>query len=202
MTNTSLMQPIDIKNKIILTYPGLSKYLSGLPTIEMPLPKKTSVIGSVSKIVIGQMLSRKAASCINQRAESLAVTKGKSEIALLSEEELRTCGVSSSKIKAIKLFSEQYYEDVDRYENWRNLDSTSLFVEVNKHWGLSNWSASILAIFYFGFEDVYPENDGSIKRVTGLLEQKGITFNPEKAAPYRSYLALYLWGILDQKLID
>jgi len=72
----------------------------------------------------------------------------------------------------------------------------------NKHWGLSNWSASILAIFYFGFEDVYPENDGSIRRVTRLLEQKGITFDPEQASPYRSYLALYLWEILDRKMIS
>ena len=55
----------------------------------------------------------------------------------------------------------------------------------------------MLAIFYFGFEDVYPLNDGSIKRVTNLLEQRGIKFEPEKAAPYRSYLALYLWAILD-----
>ena len=41
-----------------------------------------------------------------------------------------------------------------------------------------------------------------IKRITGLLEQKGITFEPEKAAPYRSYLALYLWEMLDRKMID
>ncbi len=46
-----------------------------------------------------------------------------------------------------------------------------------------------------------PMNDGSIMRVTGLLGQKGNTFEPEKAAPYRSYLALYLWEILDRKLI-
>ena len=41
----------------------------------------------------------------------------------------------------------------------------------------------------------------SIKLITGLLEQKNITFEPEKAAPYRSYLALYLWEMLDRKSI-
>ena len=115
---------------------------------------------------------------------------------------MRSCGISNSKAKAIKLFAEQYFNDINRYENWRNLDSPGLFSEINKHWGLSHWSASMLAIFYFGFEDVYPVNDGSIKRITGLLEQKGITFEPEKAAPYRSYLALYLWEMLDRKMID
>lgn len=48
---------------------------------------------------------------------------------------------------------------------------------------------------------MYLMNDGSIKRITGLIEQKGITFDPEKAAHYRSYLALSLWKMLDQKLI-
>jgi len=195
------MQATDIKNQITLTYPDLSVYLAHLPAIESPSPKNITILGSVSKVVIGQMLSRKAARSIHQKTESLAVEQGKSEIALLTEEELRSCGISASKTKAIKLFAEHYYNNVDFYENWRNLDSDRLFSEVNKHWGLSHWTASILAIFYFGLEDVWPAHDGSIKRVTGLLEKKGITFDPEKATPYRSYLALYLWEILDRKLI-
>jgi DNA-3-methyladenine glycosylase II len=195
------MQSAIIKHRLIASHPFLSNYLSCLPKIQPLEPQDITVLDAISKIVIGQMLSRKASSTIIHRAESLTAKEGKSEIALLSEEEMRSCGISGFKAKAIKLFAEQYFNDVDRYENWRNLDSAKLFEEVNKHWGLSHWSASMLAIFYFGFEDVYPLNDGSIKRITGLLEQKGITFEPEKAAPYRSYLALYLWEILDRKLI-
>ena len=195
------MRATGIKEKITIACPALAGYLSNLTTIQPLHPKDINVIGAISKIVIGQMLSRKAASTIIHRAESLAAKEDKCEIALLSAEEMRSCGISGSKAKAIKLFAEQYFNDEDRYENWRNLDSSRLFAEVNKHWGLSHWTASMLAIFYFGFEDVYPVNDGSIKRISGLLEQKGITFEPEKAAPYRSYLALYLWKILDQKLL-
>jgi DNA-3-methyladenine glycosylase II len=196
------MRATGIKEKITIACPALTRYLGNMTTSQPLHPKDIHVLDAISRIVIGQMLSRKAASTIIHRAESLAAKKDKCEIALLSEEEMRSCGISGSKAKAIKLFAEQYFNDVDRYENWRNLDSAKLFGEVNKHWGLSHWTASILAIFYFGFEDVYPMNDGSIKRVTSLLEQKGITFDPEKAAPYRSYLALYLWEMLDRKLID
>jgi DNA-3-methyladenine glycosylase II len=195
------MNQTNIKEHLIRSYPNLSVYLSNSSNIKLLESKNISVLGAVSKIIIGQMLSRKATSTIIHRAESLADKERKCEIALLSVEEMSTCGISGSKAKAIKLFAEKYFNDVDRHENWRNLNNSTLFSEVNKHWGLSHWSASMLAIFYFGFEDVYPINDGSIKRVTGLLEQKGITFDPEKAAPYRSYLALYLWEILDRKLI-
>lgn len=195
------MQALFIKDKLIASHPELADYFSCIPEIEKIKPKDTSVLNAVSKIIVGQMLSRKAASTILLRAEILAVKKDKCEIALLKEKDLRSCGISSAKTKAIKLFAEQYYNEQDQFENWRNLDNSTLFKEVNKHWGLSNWSASMLAIFYFGFEDVYPENDSSIKRITKLLGQKGITFDPEKATPYRSYLALYLWEILDQKLL-
>jgi len=196
------MRATGIKEKVTITCPALAEYLGNMPTIQPLYQKDISVLGAISKIVIGQMLSRKAASTITHRVESLAAKEDKCEIALLSENEIRSCGISSSKAKAIKLFAEQYFNDVNRYENWRNLESARLFAEVNNHWGLSHWSASMLAIFYFGFEDVYPVNDGSIKRITGLLGQKGITFEPEKAAPYRSYLALYLWEMLDSKMID
>jgi len=196
------MRTIAIKDQITLTYPGLSGYLANLSAIQPLHPKDISVLDALSRIIIGQMLSRKAASTIIYRAESLAAKEDKGEIALLSEQEMRSCGISSSKAKAIKLFAEQYFNDVNRYENWRNLESARLFAEVNNHWGLSHWSASMLAIFYFGFEDVYPVNDGSIRRITSLLAQKGITIEPEKAAPHRSYLALYLWEMLDRKIID
>lgn len=178
-------------------------YLANLLAIQSLHAKDINVLGAISKITIGQMLSRKAANTIIHRAETLAAKEGKYEIALLSKQKIRSCGISSSKAKAIKLFAEQYFNDVNRYENWRNLEKRArLFAEVNNHWGLSHWPASMLAIFYFGFEDVYPVNDGSIKRITSLLDQKGITFEPEKAAPYRSYLALYLWEMLDRKMID
>jgi DNA-3-methyladenine glycosylase II len=195
------MRATGIKEKITIACPALAGYLSNIATIQHLHQKDITILDAISKIVIGQMLSRKAASTIIHRAESLTAKEGKHEIALLSPEEMRSCGISGAKAKAIKLFAEHYFNDVEGYENWRNLDSGQLFYEVNKHWGLSHWSASMLAIFYFGLEDVYPINDGSIKRVTNLLAEKGITFEPEKAAPYRSYLALYLWEMLDKKLL-
>lgn len=195
------MRATGIKEKITIACPALAGYLSNMTTIQPLRQNDITVLDAISRIVIGQMLSRKAASTIIHRAESLAAKEDKCEIALLSAEEMRSCGISTAKAKAIKLFAEQYFNDIEQYENWRNLDSGQLFYEVNKHWGLSHWTASMLAIFYFGFEDVYPINDGSIKRITSLLAEKGIKIEPEKAAPYRSYLALYLWEILDKKLL-
>ncbi|TPW11131.1 MAG: 3-methyladenine DNA glycosylase, partial [Halothiobacillaceae bacterium] len=72
---------------------------------------------------------------------------------------------------------------------------------VERHKGLSRWSASMLGIFYFAMEDIYPEIDGTIMRVQRLLQGRNIELNPEAVSPYRSYLALYLWKLLDEGLL-
>jgi DNA-3-methyladenine glycosylase II len=192
----------EIKKRLIIACPGLDDYLPDGILIERIRPKETTVIAAVSKVVIGQMLSRQAAATIYHRAFDLAAERQKAEIAQLSENELRSCGLSHPKTKAIKLFAEKYFNNIDEYEGWKNLDKSRLVFEVNKHWGLSHWTASMLAIFYFGIEDFYPINDGSIKRITRVLEDKGVILDIEKTAPYRSYLALYLWKILDDNLIN
>jgi DNA-3-methyladenine glycosylase II len=195
------MQSIRIKEQIRLAAPGLSSYLGQIPDLNVLERRDVTVVDAVSSIVVGQMLSRHAANTILQRTRRLASTQGKGEIALLSADDLRTCGVSNAKVKAIKLFADQYYDDVRRYEGWYLLTQDELFRAVKVHWGLGDWTASMLALFYFAHEDVYPTNDGSIQRVTKRLLEQGITFDPSDAAPYRSYLALYLWDILDKSLI-
>jgi DNA-3-methyladenine glycosylase II len=192
----------EIKKKLIIACPGLARYLGNDVLIGRIQPRAVSVIGAVSKVVVGQMLSRQAADTIYHRALDLAAKNGHTEIALLSEDELRSCGLSRPKTKAIKLFANKYFGNIDEYESWKKLDKDQLVFEVNKHWGLSHWTASMLAIFYFGIEDFYPINDGSIKRITRILEDKGIVIDVERTAPYRSYLALYLWKILDDNLIN
>jgi DNA-3-methyladenine glycosylase II len=195
------MNSLEIKETILSSNPDLAYYLFQLPAIDKLQPKEISVLDAISRIVIGQMLSKNVAITIISRAEKLSCRLEKKGISFLSETELRQCGISSNKAKAIKMFSEKYLNEEERYENWKNLQPTGLFIEVEKHWGISSWSASMLAIFYFGFEDVYPIGDGSINRVTNKLEQKGIIIDSQKSAPFRSYLALYLWKILDHKII-
>ena len=196
------MNFIQVNDHLIDACPELIPTFSSLGSVELPNNQAISVAEAITRIIIGQMLSKHAAQSIYNRVEEKKQKRGLKGSWQLSIDELIAQGVSSRKVKAIKRFGKQYDKSPHLFEAWRHLQHKEVREEVSAYWGLSTWSADILSIFYFGFEDVYPENDGSIKRVTRLLEQKGITFNPEQAAPYRSYLALYLWAILDQKLID
>jgi DNA-3-methyladenine glycosylase II len=84
------------------------------------------------------------------------------------------------------------------------MDAIAVRNEVTAFWGMSDWSAAILSIFYFGHEDVFPASDGTLLRVQALLQSAGYVnanVGGAEAAPYRSYLALYLWKLNDDGLL-
>lgn len=189
------------------THPHLAKIVDEIGTLRLIRRNGYSVPEAVSRTVISQMLSASAAATIRGRAIQLAANTGLRGISDLSYEDLRRCGLSGAKARAISEFREAFKADPARYEAWRILPKEALFAEVQKCWGLSHWSASILGIFYFGNSDILPEGDGSIKRAIDLLgrcssTQKGRSpIDADLCRPYRSYLALYLWRMLDDGIL-
>jgi DNA-3-methyladenine glycosylase II len=194
------------KNLIVETHPHLEGLVEKLGALKIISRKKYSVPEAVARTVISQMLSTKAAATIRSRVTLMAESSGTAEISTLSTPDLLSCGVSRAKARAITEFRSSYENDPAYYERWRSLPKEILFKEVNECWGLSNWSAGILGIFYFSNKDIFPENDAGIARAIRLLEAKKIVkkavVNPELCKPYRSYLALYLWRFLDDGLLD
>jgi DNA-3-methyladenine glycosylase II len=154
------------------------------------------------------MLSSHAAKTIYERVASAARKHGHKGSWQLDSTMLRECGVSGSKARTIAEFGAAYDREPGRYEGWCKLTVDDLFSEVRACWGMSDWSASMLGIFYFAHEDIFPHSDGSIQRAAELLRKAGYirgrskrAFVPEVAAPYRSYLALYMWRMLDEKVL-
>ena len=184
------------------SHPELKKFIARVDTVERLTTCDISVLDAVSHIVIGQMLSRKAAKTIIDKTVKLSIEKKLPGIGSLSGTDLILCGLSRRKAKSISLFADFYHKNCSEIENWRNLSEADLYTQVRQHWGLSNWSAAMLGIFYFGLEDIFPFEDGSIKRAIKILESINIPINPQLVAPYRSYLALYMWKFIDNNLFD
>ncbi len=191
-----------IKKYIAERIPGLCDLLVQVDLVEPLVPKPVTVLTAISQIVIGQMLSRKAAKTIISKATNLAINNDIMEFAFLSENDLRACGISGRKVKTIRQFATYYSENKEEVENWRNLSEAELFETASKHWGISEWSASMLGIFYFGKENIFPTKDGSINKVLSILELRGISVDTNDVTPYKSYLALYLWLFLDSNLLN
>lgn len=174
--------------------------------LPLPVPRAGSVAASLVHIVAGQMLSRAAAQTILARVATAAEQSGVEQLYHLQEEQLRACGLSRRKAKTIAAIRELSFRENARLEGWRNLAWPDLRREVSRIWGLSEWSAGMLAIFDFSLPDVFPHTDGSLMRAMRLLEgrhmNEGEVFPFERSSPYGSYLAITLWAALDNGLLS
>jgi len=182
------------------SFPSLTGMFRALGELRDIRPSELAVPEAVTRIVIGQMLSRKAARGIASRVAAAGSRRHERHPWELSAAELRKCGLSRRKARTIGEFAVAYALAPERFDRWQYLDYPGLLAEVRRLWGMSDWTACMLAIFHFGNPDVWPVSDGSIVRAASLVSEcllSGQVLEADLAAPYRSYLALYLWRSLD-----
>lgn len=189
-----------IQQHLSETQPGLEVLLLEVEPREPLVPSDLPPIEALPRIVIRQMLSLTASRTIIGRAEAKAEEHGV-RLAQLDYESLLECGLSRAKANTIKSIEAYYQEQPERMAGWQQLDTQALLKEVTSIKGVGPWSASILAMFHFAHEDLFPIQDSSLRKAISLLKDRDILVIPERAAPYRSYLACYLWQFLDQDRI-
>lgn len=198
---------VKIKRHLQKCYPAISHHLERAKTI--PRMKRNSSFAlpeAVVRVVIGQMLSGKAADTIYGRVKEAAEARNLPGSWLLDMATLRSCGLSSAKANAIAALRAQIGSDPAALDHWYALSPDALLEEIMALRGMGAWSAAILALFYVGHEDIFPSGDGSLARALRLIaesapEGDAWVLDPDLAAPYRSYLALYLWQCLDAGLL-
>lgn len=192
---------IQIKKHLCNSYPDLKGLFDKAETLECLRPSEQCIPSAIVQIIIGQMLSAKAADTIYGRVKNLALENGKKDWTL-DFEEYRSCGLSRTKANAVNSFAEYYKNNTNEVENWHNLESEPLINEIIKHKGIGRWTATIMALFHFRHEDIFPDLDGSLQKVIDILETHyHIKVDTTLATPYRSYLAYYFWHFLDKGLL-
>lgn len=181
--------------------PALRPLFAATGHLPVPTPSAVAVEEALGKIVVGQMLSRVAADTIHARLVQRAEAIGCGTVLMLPEDELRGCGLSARKAKTFGAITELARHSPNRLLTWRSLTYEELKIEVASIWGLSDWSAAMLAIFHFGLPDVLPLSDGSVQRAISLVNARyyadGPSLNHARASPFGSYLAMTLWAALD-----
>ena len=180
-------------------YPDHSDLFDSVGTLVRLEKRNIPVPEAVVRVVTGQMLSTAVARTIYGRVQECSYTKTNGKSWLLSYDDLRKCGLSNGKCKTITEFSLKYEEDKEPIDNWVHLTKEDLFRQVGAFWGMSTWTASILGLFYFANEDIFPMQDGTIRKAISILSEKNgmPPIDPEKVRRYRSYLALALWKAVD-----
>jgi len=184
-----------------LAYPELMPFFDAIGGVALPVQSEMSVADAVIRHIVGQMLSVKAAATIHSRV-MLASEAFKCRPWQLNNSQLLECGLSRRKTRAIHEFGLVYDTRPDEIELWRSMPYPSLQQELRRFWGISDWTAAMLAIFNFGHSDVFPLNDSSISRVITMIEARFLSgkgsFDPKPATPFGTHLAMIFWASLDR----
>lgn len=187
--------------------PTLFQAIESNGVIELTQKPDGDLFEYLAKTVSGQQLSKAAATTIWSRVK-LAAAKLDSDISgfCISDnyEELRKCGLSNAKVKAIIGLNDAVIRNLIPKEIYTTNDTFFIRDQLTKLWGIGEWSADIMTLSFFGKPDVWLGNDVALQRGVKIISESD-SVSPDEIVkhftPYRSFLSLHLWKALDSNLI-
>jgi DNA-3-methyladenine glycosylase II len=168
--------------------------------VQLKRARDTTLAEALCSAVAGQQLSTKAASTIWGRV--LESADGKSLIDHFHQAKpaaLRKCGLSGAKSKTMQSIAAATLSGELDETALKQLDHAERAIRLTAIWGVGDWTADMMSIFYFGDRDVWPDGDLAAARTLENLtsRRRKTALTAERFAPHRSYLALYMWRHAD-----
>jgi len=197
MDNTKAIKHLR-KDKVLGTI--LDKYTVSSPKVS------TNLFRDLLEAIVSQQLSNKAASTIFGRFLGLFPKEAvptPAEILKLSEETLRTCGLSHQKASYLKSLAEEIASNKLVLEELHILPDEAVIIALTKVKGIGRWTAEMFLIFSLGRLDTFSLGDLGLRSAVGKLygvnreDKVKIAKISKRWSPYRSLASLYLWKSLD-----
>ena len=180
--------------------PALKAALAAIEPLEMRDRSDGPFPYYFCRAISGQQISVKAAQAIWGRVEASA---GERELidhlAAADPDALRACGLSGAKTKTIQTIARTHLEDGLDATVLRALSAEERAVKLTALWGVGQWTADMMNMFYFGEPDIWPDGDVAARKTLERLTSKRrkTVRTAARFAPYRSYLAMYMWAHVD-----
>ncbi|MEL6400383.1 MAG: DNA-3-methyladenine glycosylase 2 family protein [Cyanobacteria bacterium J06607_6] len=180
--------------------PVLAEAIARTDPIELQPHQEVPLAERLCRAVAGQQLSIKAAASIwgrvVERADGQALIE---HFATTEPQTLHDCGLSRAKAKALGAIAAAALAgelDVEVLGGMATGDRTQRLVQI---WGVGQWTADMINLFYFGDPDIWPDGDTTARKTLERLTsaRRKTTRTAAHFAPYRSYLALYMWRQAD-----
>jgi len=155
------------------------------------------------RTVIGQQLSKKAASTIWSRVTTAIESVGCSLQEFCRDDNvdvLRNCGLSRFKVKALIQLRNAFDTNEISGSQLSKFSHEDIVREITKLWGFGQWSADMVSMFFYAQPDVWSDKDAALTRGMSLLS---VNNKPQEDAildvvtPYKSYLSLHIWRGID-----
>jgi DNA-3-methyladenine glycosylase II len=167
--------------------------------------KRPNLMLDLMSSIASQQLSVKAAATIWGRALKLFDSAQPETILLVSEDELRSAGLSYQKARYLHNIARSETEGLVNFAQLDQLSDDEIVSELTQIKGVGQWTAEMFLIFALARPDVFSAGDlGLINAIKKLYNLPNLT-KPEavemskKWSPHRSTACLLLWHSLDNK---
>ena len=168
--------------------------------------KATSAFENIAHSIIEQMLSMKAGHTIERRLrEACGGNLSPEAVASLSTQTIRSCGVSMRKAECLVGLAE--YACAHDLEAFSMAEENDIRASLTALPGIGKWTCDMFLLFYLGFPDILPIEDGALRQAFQWLYGAPIT-NPDVRqvvcslwSPYSSTAVRYLYRALNEGVV-
>ncbi|WP_038015300.1 DNA-3-methyladenine glycosylase [Synechococcus sp. PCC 7335] len=195
----------DIHHQLLMVASTLSPELSfaiqqnGL--LELVAKQDRPFVEQLCRTVVGQQLSLKAAASIWARlvASVPADVNFVDYLVRVDPAVLRGCGLSGAKVRTVVAIAQAARANQLDAKELGALNHTERTKRLTVLWGVGQWTADMMGIFYFADANIWPDGDVTAKKTLERLTSKRrkTIRTAVRFAPYRSYLALHMWRYVD-----
>jgi 3-methyladenine DNA glycosylase/8-oxoguanine DNA glycosylase len=187
--------------------PRLREWIDRFGVIKLPLTRTREPYLALLEAIAHQQLAGAAARAIWTRVTALfdeGIPKPE-RLAALSEDELRSAGLSRSKALSMKdIAARTMSGHVPDAAGIRQMSEAQIYECLTQIRGVGPWTVDMLLMFTLRRPDVMPVTDYGVRKGYQVLYRKRSLPTPKqllKSAelwrPYRTAAALYLWRIAD-----
>jgi DNA-3-methyladenine glycosylase II len=186
--------------------PVLAKLIAEIGPCRYDRKTSGTHFDALSRSIIFQQLSGKAASTIRDRFLNLFENRRPTPEALLAipEDKLRAVGLSRQKSAYLRDLAEKVHTGALPLDHLDSLGDSAIIEYLVQVKGIGVWTAQMFLMFQLGRLDVLPDLDLGIRnaikkayRVRGVPTPKRIAKIGEPWRPYASIACWYLWRSLD-----
>ena len=184
----------------------LARVIGEVGAFRMEIEASASLFDALSKAIIYQQLSGKAAATIHARVKGLFRAPMTSERLLrTSTERLRSAGLSGSKVLSLQDLARRAKDgSLPTLKAVHRMGDDAVVEALTEVRGIGRWSAEMLLMFNLGRANVLPLGDYGIQkgfqRVFAKKELPSaaeIEARGKRWAPYRTAASWYLWRALE-----
>ena len=166
-----------------------------------PLRRRDPGFAGLAAIIVSQQVSVASASAILARLEARIAPLEAARLAAATDEDLRGCGLSAPKIRALRAAAEAVAAGSLDLEGLAAFDAGDAHDALMTVKGVGPWTADIFLLFCLGHPDAFPAGDLALQEAAKLalsLKARPDAARLERIAerwrPWRGVAARMLWA--------